>query len=1092
MNHFNRVLVLGAGLLGACATLPAFAGEPAAEKKDEKPKWSVETPSGTPTLAPIDVREGTWINLDVSPDGSQIAFDLLGDIFVMPIAGGEATALTDTVAWDMQPRWSPDGKRIAFTSDRGGGDNLWLMGRDGSAPKALSDESFRTVNGPAWSPDSLFVAGRKHFTKTRSAGAGEVWLWHRDGGKKGLQLTEKPNDQKDVNEPAFSPDGAYLYYSIDNTPGSNFEYNKDPTKGIYTIRRVELATGRTDDVVSGPGGAVRPTPSHDGRRLAFVRRVDGKSWLHLKDLRSGEITRLHGPIERDMQEIWAMQGVYPSMAWTPDDKALVYWSGGRIWRLDVSSRQAVEIPFHVRKQMKVYDAVRTPVEVAPDQVHTKMLRGVAVSPSGDRVVYEALGKLWIRGLPDGTPKRLTKQSDHFELFPVWSRDGKQIAYVSWDDAALARLRVVGAGGGAGRIVTPDPGHYVEPAFSPDGKTLAYRAISGGSLRAPLWGEDTGVFVVPVAGGKPQRVTRDGSQPQFGAKGDRLFVLRAPANDKRELVSMALDGAEPATHVTSEYAGEFRVAPDGRWIAWTERYQAYVAPLVATGKPYALGPKADALPVTRVSKDAGDHLQWSGDSSRLYWSTGPELFQRDLKDAFGWVPGAPDKMPEPAALLERKGIDIGFDFAAAKPKGRLAVVGARIVSMKGDEVIADGTVVVDGNRIVAVGPRATTPVPAGATVIDGKGRTLLPGLVDAHWHGSQGDEEFIPQQNWYDFAALAYGVTTVHDPSNDTSEFFAAAELARAGDIVAPRLFSTGMILYGATTGFTVQIDSLDDARSHLRRLKAMGASSVKSYNQPRRDQRQQVLAAARELGLNVVPEGGAMFNTNMSMVVDGHTTLEHSVSVENVYDDVTQLWSRSTMAYTPTLIVAYGGIWGENYWYDTSEVWKDERLMRFVPRSIVEPRARRRVRAPLEDYNHFAVARSAKRLADAGVTVTTGAHGQRESLGLHWEIEMLVQGGMTPHQALRAATLNGAKALGYDKDIGSVEVGKLADLVLVEGDPLKDAADARRVTHTIVNGRVFDAATMDELGATPRKRAPFWFERWSATPAAATSTTSED
>jgi imidazolonepropionase-like amidohydrolase/Tol biopolymer transport system component len=1032
------------------------------------------------------------MNLDVSPDGKQIAFDLLGDIFVMPIGGGEARQLTDTVAWDMQPRWSPDGQRIAFTSDRGGGDNLWVMGRDGSDPKAVSDESFRTVNAPAWSPDGQFIAGRKHFTKTRSAGSGEIWLWHRDGGKKGLQLTEKPNDQKDVNEPAFSPDGAFLYYSIDSTPGATFEYNKDPTRGIYSVRRVELATGRTEDVINGPGGAVRPTPSHDGRWLAFVRRVDNKSWLHLKDLRSGEISRLHGPIERDMQEIWAMQGVYPSMAWTPDDAALVFWSAGKVWRLELASRKVAEVPFRVRKSMKVFAAQRAPVEVAPDKLHTRMLRGVAVSPKGDRVVYEALGKLWIRALPDGTPKRLTAQDDHFELSPVWSRDGKSIAYVSWDDAELARLRVVAAGGGKGRILTPDPGHYVEPAFSPDGRTLVYRAIAGGSLRAPLWGEETGVFAVPVAGGAPRRVTREGVLPHFGADGGRLFLMRSVASDKRELFSIEMDGSDPVTHLTSEYASEFRVAPDGRWIAWVERFQAYVAPLVATGRAYAVGPKADALPVTRVSKDAGDNLQWSGDSKRLWWSTGPELFQRDLTEAFGWVAGAPAKASDPAALLDRKGIDIGFDFAHAKPKGRLAVVGARLVTMKGDEVIADGTVVVDGNRIVAVGPRATTPVPAGATVIDGKGRTVLPGLVDAHWHGSQGDEEFIPQQNWYNFAALGFGVTTVHDPSNDSSEFFAAAELARSGAIVAPRLFSTGTILYGATTGFTAQIDSVDDARSHLRRLKALGASSVKSYNQPRRDQRQQVLAAARELGMNVVPEGGAMFNANLSMVVDGHTTLEHSLSVENVYDDVVQLWSASAMAYTPTLVVAYGGLWGENYWYDTTEVWKDERLMRFVPRSIVEPRARRRTTAPFEDYNHVAVARGAKRLADAGVTVATGAHGQREGLGLHWEIAMMVQGGMTPHQALRAATLGGAKALGYDKDIGSLEVGKLADLVLVEGDPLKDVAEARRVTHTIVNGRAFDAATMDEVGAETRKRRPFWFERWSATPAAATSAHAED
>ncbi|PYQ31980.1 MAG: amidohydrolase [Acidobacteria bacterium] len=1092
----------------AALPTPAGAVAPASEPEKKDEKWDVNNPPGPSHDVDINVTEGTWLSLDVSPDGKEIAFDLLGDLYTIPMTGGEAKALTSGVAWDMQPRYSPNGKWIAFTSDRSGGDNIWILdreaikqaktepealpanaagraGRDDSNPKQVSKESFRLLNEPNWSPDSEFLVARKHFTSERSLGAGEMWLYHRSGGD-GLQMTKKRTDQKDSGEPVFSPDGQYLYFSDDITPGQIFEYNKDPNKEVYVIQRLDRESGEIERYVTGPGGSVRPTPSPDGKSLAFIRRVRYKSTLFVRDLESGRETPLYDGLDRDMQETWSIHGLYPSMAWTPDNKSIVFWAGGHFHRIDVASKQVTDIPFHVKSTRRVTEAVRFPIEVAPSNFNVKMLRWVEVSPRGNQVLYQALGYIYVRDLPNGTPHRLTRQTDHFEFYPSWSRDGKWIVYTTWNDETFGSVRVAPATGGDGRVVTPQPGHYLEPAFSPDGTKIAYRTTTDGFLTSALWSADPAIYVIPTAGGKPKLVSKKGALPQFGASNDRVFFMTFEDEGKRALRSVDIDGGDERTHVISAFATDFAISPDEKWLAWTEKFRARITPFVRTGKTIDISPDMKTIPSATVSRDTGEYIHWSGDSKRLYWSLGAELFSRDLKDAFAFLDGAPEKLPEPPAA----GINIGFSQSYDVPSGKLALTGARIITMKGDEVIENGTIVIDRNRIAAVG--ANVSVPSDAKVIDVAGKTIMPGIIDVHWHGSMGSEQITPQQSWINYAALGYGVTTLHDPSNDTAEIFASSELAKAGLIVAPRIFSTGTILYGAKAPFKADIDKLDDAISHLRRMKAVGAFSVKSYNQPRRDQRQQIIAAARQLQMMVVPEGGSLFEHNMTMVVDGHTGVEHSIPVAKIYDDVVQLWSHTRVGYTPTLIVGYGGNWGENYWYQHTNVWEDARLSSFVPRRILDSRSRRRTMVPEDENNHFDNARIAKRLYDAGVSVQLGAHGQRESLGAHWELWMFNQGGMTPLESIRSATLAGARYLGLDKDIGSLETGKLADLIVLDANPLDNIRNSTSVHYTIVNGRVFDSATMNEIGNHPRTRKPFFFqtpggETWSAATSAATS-----
>jgi imidazolonepropionase-like amidohydrolase/Tol biopolymer transport system component len=862
---------------------------------------------------------------------------------------------------------------------------------------------------------------------------------------------------------------------MDATPGPNFEYNKDGNGQIYVIQRLDRESGEITSIAGGPGGACRPTPSPDGRWLAYIKRVRFKCVLHVMDLASGEEHPLYAGLDRDLQEIWAMHGVYPGISWTPDSKALVFWAGGGIHRLDVATKKVKDIPFHIADTRRVTEAVRFPVAVAPDSVRAHMLRWVSVSPRGDRVVYSAMGHLYVKPLPNGTPRRLTKQDDHWEFYPAWSRDGGSIVYTTWNDSTLGSVRVVPSGGGAGRVVTRRPGHYVEPAFSPDGRTIVYRATTGGGLFSAAWAREPGIYAVPAAGGAATRISRHGESPQFGAASDRVYLtdVGGADQDERSIFSVDVSGKDERTHVKGVYFTEARLSPDEKWIAFREKYKVWVSPAVRAGRPVDIGPGMKDLPVKVVTGDAGDWLGWSADSRTLHWSLGDQLYTRDLTELFKFAAGAPDSIVDKPARHQ----PIGFTYPLDKPDGVIALTGAKLVTMKGDEVIENGVVVVTGNRITAVGPRSAVQIPRIAKVFDVSGKTIVPGFIDCHWHGGMGSEQLIPQTSWVDHASIAFGVTTLHDPSNDSYEIFTQAEMQRAGLITAPRIFSTGTILYGAKGDFHADVDSLGDALMHMRRMQAYGANSVKSYNQPRRDERQEVLEAARQLHMCVVPEGGALFPHNMTMVVDGHTGLEHALPIARVYDDVVQLWSGTKVFYTPTFNVAYGGLDGEHYWYAKTPVWADAHLQAFVPRRNLDARARRPQTAPDDEWNHITVAQEAAKLHQAGVGVQIGAHGQREGLGAHWEIWSMVLGGMTPHEALRCATLGGARYLGYDADLGSLEPGKLADLVVMDRDPLTDIRNSESVSRVMQNGRLYDAATMNEIAPRAKRRGAFWWEK---------------
>lgn len=1063
-----------ASALALALASPAVAQEGGGETAE----WDVSNPPLPTRPVTIDVTEGTWMNVDVSPDGSRIAFDLLGDIYTMPITGGAPTRVASGLAWEAQPRFSPDGTRIAFTSDRGGGDNIWIMDVNGANMRQVTNEDFRLLNQPDWSPDGQYIVARKHFTTGRSLGTGEVWLYHVSGGA-GVRLVERPNEefQKDLGEPVFAPDGTGVYFSRNTTPGNQFIYAQDSNTQLFAVERYDMESGERETVVDGEGGALNPRPSPDGRYIAFVRRDRTESQLWVKDLRSGEERAVYTDLDRDMQETWTVYGTYPRMDWTPDSRSLVFWAGGQIRRVDVASGAAQSIPFRVSDTRDVIDPPRPEIEVAPAQFTTRMPRFASVSPDGRQVVFESLGRLHIRDTGGGSPRRLTSGTDAFELFPSWSRDGRRIAYVRWTDAGLGEVRVMNANGGGDRAVTSEPGHYRNPRFSPDGSTIVFEKGEGGFLTSGNWSERAGIYRISASGGTAERVTETGSNPHFGASGDRIFLTVSEENRQR-LVSVDLSGGDRRVHASGEMVTGYAVAPDGDTLAFTENYNAFVVPMLPGAQNIELQADATALPIVRVSGDGASYLSWSNNGDRLHWSLGPTLYSVAADTVFAAAPVAEGE-ERPDFVPPATGVSLAVPVQAARADSRVAFTGARIVTMQGEDggIIDNGTIIVDGDRIAAVGPADSTAIPAGYQTVDVGGATIIPGLVDAHAHGPHGVGDIIPQQNWHTIAHLAFGVTTVHDPSNTASHVFPAAEMQRAGLILAPRIFSTAEIVYGARAPSRYAlINDLEDAQQHVRRLRVQGAHSIKNYNQPRRDQRQQVVAAAIEQDIAVVAEGGSLFGMDMALIADGNTTLEHNIPQAVLYEDVLSFFGQTNVGYTPTLVVTYSGLAGDPYWRAHTDVWRHPILSRHVPPRLLQANSVRRTIAPEEDYVDDEAAAAAHALAQRGVPVSIGAHGQEEGLAAHWEMWSFVRGGMSPLEALRAATIVPAQALGFARDIGSLEPGKLADLVVLDADPTADIRNSDDIRYVMIGGRLYDPMTMNETITGNRTRNPYFWE----------------
>ncbi|MEO8335777.1 MAG: amidohydrolase, partial [bacterium] len=908
--------------------------------------------------------EGTWMSLDVAPDGKTIAFDLLGDLYTIPIAGGSATRITSGQAFDGQPHFSPDGRSIAFVSDRNGSENLWVMNANGTGAHALTREDGRTFISPIWSPDGKYVVVSRN-----GAGAGyNLFMYHRDGGT-GLPLTQSPAATPAAGAggggafpsnyvgAAFGSDPRFIYSSVRTAAGGG--YNQTTLNwqiGVYDRR-----TGKTFVRTQAVGSGMRPALSPDGKWLVYGTRTDSNTALRLRELASGDERVLAPSVQRDDQESRYSRDLMPTYAFTPDSKAIVIAHHGKIWRIGVPDGVQTMIPFSADVDQMIAGAVKFEFAHDDSSLVVRQIRNAVPSPDGKRLAFTALDKMWLLDLascPTSTsgaapsasckPKRLTSSTDAGEFSAAWSPDSRYVAYVTWNEQAGGDVfRARADGSGKPERLTTQSGFYDKLAYAPDGKRLV---VGRGPReqrrdRDELDGgipEAAGVELVwlPATGGAATvitPVTRFG-QPHFGPDSTRVYIWEPPDG----LVSMRYDGTDRQSHLrignanpaaggggSGGGAEEVILSPDGERALVQSGTNIYVissVPLVGATPPAIsiTNPSRSAVPVRRLTKVGGDFARWSADGKSIVYSLGRSYFTYDIVRAdslvrdstaradtsrVGRAAGADSTSRAGAtrSIYEPTRLDVTIRVAKDKPVGSVVLRGARIITMKGNEVIANGDILVTNNRIVAVGPSGSLSVPASTRVIDVAGKTILPGYVDVHAHmwPAFGVHRSQP---WEYLINLAYGVTTTRDPQTSTTDVLSYGDLVETGDLIGPRILATGPGIFARDS-----IKSLDDARDVMKRYSEFyKTNTIKQYMVGDRKVRQWVVQAAREQGIMPTLEGGLDFKKNMTEAMDGYSGIEHTLPIAPLYKDVVQLLAQSGTTWTPTLIVQYGGPWAEN------------------------------------------------------------------------------------------------------------------------------------------------------------------------------------